>query len=120
MTSGPPYEPTRHVLPAAQDLGRGDAEPPDPPHELSEPSAEELPFEVSGESWVARLGGKGACGTGSYGLGLVEAVHFFRAAAPDRPVREALLARGRFAHLYPAELVTLWSQATPIATPETT
>ena len=118
--TGTPHEPTRHVLPAAQDLGRGDAESPDPPHELPEPPSVELSFEASGESWVARLGGKGACGTGSYGLGLVEAVHFFRTDAPEKPVREALVARGRFANLYPAELATLWSQATPIATPETT
>jgi hypothetical protein len=118
--SGPPHEPTRHVLPAAQDLGRGDADPPEPPHELPEPAPPELWFDVQGESWIARLGGKGACGTGSYGLGLVEAVHFFRTTAPDAPVCEALLARGRFAHLYPAELVSLWSQATPIATPEST
>jgi hypothetical protein len=116
--TGPPHEPTRHVLPAAQDLGRGDAEPPDPPHELPALPAVELTFDAAGESWLARLGGKGACGTGSYGLGLVEAVHFFRAAAPGKPVREALLARGRFTHLYPAELVSLWAQATPITTAE--
>jgi hypothetical protein len=120
MTSGPPHEPTRHVLPAPQDQGRGDAEPPDPPHELSEPASVELEFELGDEVWIARLSGKGACGTGSYGLGLVEAVHFCRANSPDVPVREALIARGRFAHLYPAELSSLWSRATAIATPEST
>ena len=112
----PPHEPTRHVLPAAQDQGRGDAAPPEPPRELDAAPAVEHAFSGDGEAWVARLAGKGACGTGSYGLGLVEAVHFFRAAEPARPVREALLARGRFPALYGAEVEALWRAATPIVT----
>ena len=116
--SGPPHEPTRHVLPAAQEHGRGDAEPPEPPRELPGEPAGELEFDVQGEAWLARLSGKGACGTGSYGLGLVEAVHFARVTAPELPVREALIARGRFPNLYPAELVVLWHRSTVIPRPE--
>ena len=54
------------------------------------------------------------CGTGSYGLGLVEAVHFSAADEPDRPLREALLARGRFDTLFDDELGRLFDAATPI------
>jgi hypothetical protein len=64
--------------------------------------------------WIARLGGKGACGTGSYGLGLVEAVHFFEPSEPERPLREALVARGRFEGLFDEELSRMLTGARPI------
>jgi hypothetical protein len=71
-------------------------------------------FEHDGRHWVARLAGRGALGTGTLGLSMVEAVHFYDGAAPDRPVREALLARGRFEALFDAELARLCDTATPI------
>ncbi|MBR9990263.1 MAG: hypothetical protein KFH98_10930 [Gemmatimonadetes bacterium] len=112
MTRRPPYEPTAAVKPATR--GRGDTPPPVPPHELRHEPADEREFEDEGRNWIARLGGKGACGTGSYGLGLVEAVHFFDAGEPERPLREALLARGRFDGMYDAELSRLLRTARPI------
>jgi hypothetical protein len=59
-------------------------------------------------------GGKGACGTGSYGLGLVEAVHFSDPGAPDRALWEALLPFGRFEALFADELVRLLLSARPV------
>lgn len=112
MTSRPPYEPTAPVKPATR--GRGDTPPPAPPHELSHESAGDRQFEHGGRSWIARLGGKGACGTGSYGLGLVEAVHFYDAAQLERPLREALIAYGGFGGLYDSELIHLLGMSRPI------
>ncbi|NLG61930.1 MAG: hypothetical protein GX539_06760 [Candidatus Cloacimonetes bacterium] len=60
------------------------------------------------------MAGKGAWGSGAYGLGMVVAVHFAPATAPHLPEREALLARGRFAGLYDEELRELFEKATPI------
>lgn len=113
--SGRPHEPTSSVKPATR--GRGDTPPLPPPHELGRSAAGDRAFQAEDGRWIARLAGKGACGTGSYGLGLVEAVHFFDADAPDRPVREALLARGRFDTLFDEELTALLAGATPIVLP---
>ena len=73
----------------------------------------DLSFEMDGELWLARPGGTGAAGAGSRGLAPIEAVHFYR---PDetRPRFEALIARGRLAHLHAAELAALLRTATPI------
>jgi hypothetical protein len=111
----PPGEPTAPVKPAVR--GRGDEPPPDPPRELPRAQTDARSFEHEGRSWLARIGGKGAYGTGSYGLGLVEAIHFYAAEQPERPAREALLARGRFETLYEEELVALLARATPVAGP---
>jgi hypothetical protein len=92
-----------------------------PPPRAAEPaggSEAERSFEADGKTWIARLGGKGAYGTGAFGLGFVEAVHFFAADEPERPVSEALIPRGRFAGLFESELVELLAQAIPIAQPE--
>jgi hypothetical protein len=96
----------------------GDAPPPLPPHELSRGETSPREFEHEGEIWTARLSGKSAWGTGSYGLGLVEAVHFAAASEPAVPLREALLARGRFEHLHDAELAELLRQSRPIERPD--
>jgi hypothetical protein len=113
MNSRPPHEPTAPVKPATR--GRGDTPPPAPPHELThEDAAGDRTFTHEGREWLVRLSGKGACGTGSYGLGLVEAVHFADPAEPARPLREALLALGRFESLYDAELVRLLATSRPI------
>jgi hypothetical protein len=107
-----PHEPTATVKPDTR--GRGDTTPPAPPQELARQSQGERQFDAGGRMWIARLSGKGAYGTGSYGLGLLDAVHFFAADAPTEPVREALLARGRFDTLFPEELTRLFAAATPI------
>lgn len=107
-------DPTSSLQPTT---GHSDTPPRAPPHEL--PQIEDARwFEVEGKSWIARLQGKGACGTGAYGLALVEAIHFYAAEAPERPVAEALLARGRFAGLFDCELAELLAQAIPIVVPE--
>lgn len=115
MTSRPPHEPTAPVKPVTR--GRGDTPPPAPPHELRHEAADERQFEHEGRTWIARLGGKAACGTGSYGLGLVEAVHFYDAPDADRPQREALIAHGGFHGLYDAELIRLLAEARPVVPP---
>lgn len=75
-------------------------------------------FHHGGEEWQAWVSGGGALGTGALGLGPVDAVHFARAAEPGRPLREALLARGRFDGLFDEELAVLLDGATPIVIPE--
>jgi hypothetical protein len=71
-------------------------------------------FHDDGVDWVAWRSGEGALGTGAWGLGRVEAVHFAHADAPDRPLREVLIARGRFDDLFDAELAELLRRGTPI------
>ncbi|HEX6306843.1 MAG TPA: hypothetical protein VFZ69_01580 [Longimicrobiales bacterium] len=105
-----PHEPTK---PATR--GRDDP-PPAPPHELDRERGGERRFTHEGRHWIARVGGKAAYGTGSYGLALVEAVHFCDAADPDRPLREALLAHGEFDALFDSELIRLLGSARPIET----
>jgi hypothetical protein len=112
MTGRPPHEPTAPVKPATR--GRGDSPPPAPPHGLRHEPQVEHQFEYEGRTWVARPGGTGACGTGSYGLGLVEAVHFYDATEPARPLREALIARGAFGGLFETELIRLLRTARPV------
>jgi hypothetical protein len=68
--------------------------------------------------WVAYPSGKGAYGTGHWGLAGVEAVHFAKADAPEKPLLEALLASGRFSDLYDEELVALFRSARTIVIPE--
>jgi hypothetical protein len=77
-------------------------------------SEAERQFEHGGRCWIARLAGHGGLGTGVLGLGAIDAVHFLDAAAPDRPLREALIARGRFPLLFDAELRQLCDAARPI------
>lgn len=93
-----------------------DGEPPRAPHELEPDPAERRSFVVGDEEWIAFVAGKGAWGSGSYGLGMVVAVQFVRASAPDQPVREILVARGRFSGLFDDELRALLAEATPIVT----
>ncbi|HEX6135127.1 MAG TPA: hypothetical protein VFZ24_14255 [Longimicrobiales bacterium] len=107
-----PHEPTAPLKPVTR--GRGDTAPPAPPHELEREREAERRFTHDGRTWIARLGGKSAYGTGSYGLAMVEAIHFFDAAEPDRPLREALLAHGAFDALFDAELVRLLETSRPI------
>lgn len=113
MSGPPPSDPTSSLPPTTD---RSDAPP--PVREPSEPGEGDRCFEVAGKRWIARLQGKGACGTGAYGLALVEAVHFYEAELPDRPVCEVVLARGRFAGLFDSELAELLAQAIPIVLPE--
>lgn len=90
----------------------------EPARESTPDTAVELAFDAHGEAWVARVAGKAAGGTGATGLGLMDAIHFFRAESRDEPAREALIGRGRFATLHESELVALWASATPIVVPE--
>lgn len=109
-------EPTSAPKPAL-DNGR-----PHAPHETrgiqSGNPPDERRFATEGREWIARVAGRGAYGTGQWGLGLIEAIHFFGADRPDVPVREALLAHGRFAFLHDDELITLLAGATPIVLPQ--
>jgi hypothetical protein len=112
VTTPGPREPTSAIKPVTR--GRGDTVPPAPPQELTRRDRGDRQFSDGGRSWIARLSGKSAYGTGSYGLGLLDAVHFFDAAEPTVPLREALLARGRFDDLFDDELASLLAGATPI------
>lgn len=76
--------------------------------------SEEKVFDLRGESWTVRAAGAGAYGTGARGRAKLVAVHFYREAEPDTPVREALVPAGVFPHLRPDELRTLFERATPI------
>ena len=109
-----PHEAVTPARPATR--GAPDAPPRPPPREL-EPSAGWCRgFEAEGTEWVARAAGRGAGGTGSYGLGMVEAVHFAHAETPGTPLFEALVAAGRLAFLYDDELRALLRTATRIVT----
>jgi hypothetical protein len=108
-----PHGPTSSSRPDAR--SHGDGPPPAPPRELPRAEPVERRFEHDGRTWVARLSGKSAWGTGSYGLGLVDAVHFADAERPDLPLHEVLLAHGRFDTLFDSELVALLRVAVPIA-----
>lgn len=89
---------------------------------VSQPEAEGEPrwegtehtFERDGAEWTVRAAGAGAYGTGPRGRARLVAVHFFHEDAPETPVREALVAAGRFPHLRPEELQVLFERATPI------
>jgi hypothetical protein len=74
----------------------------------------ERSFEVAGEEWVARPAGIGLYGTGRPGTARLMAVHFFRAADPGAPIREALVPAGEFVSLAAGELSDLFERATPI------
>jgi hypothetical protein len=95
-----------------------DAPPPPPPRELEPHAGICIPFEFEGEPWIARAAGKGAGGTGSYGLAMMEAVHFCRASAPVTPLFEALVAAGALAGLFPDELCVLLRRARRVVTLE--
>lgn len=71
-------------------------------------------FVHEGRTWIARIAGHGAYGTGGLGLAAVLAIHFFDATAPDRPLREALAGGIDFETLFDAELVQLLEASTPI------
>lgn len=71
-------------------------------------------FELEDEAWVALASGAGAYGTGARGRARLVAVHFYREADRETPVREALVPAGRFPHLRPEELRSLFQRATPI------
>jgi hypothetical protein len=113
MSAGGPRDPVSPAKPGGR--ARGDAPPPAPPRELRRERPEPRAFEHAGHRWIAHIGGKGAYGTGSYGLGLVEAIHFAAADAPDIPLREALIAHGTFESLFDSELGRLLEGATPIS-----
>lgn len=102
--------------PPSNPVPAGNGRPPRAPRELEPDPAERRTFTADGETWVAWVAGKGAWGSGAFGLGMVDALHFARAATPERPEREALLARGRFVGLYDEELCTLLAGATPVVT----
>jgi len=71
-------------------------------------------FDCDDVAWIAWLSGAGAYGTGIFGLGNVQAVHFSRATAPDVPVFEALLPAGAFDGLFDEELRAMLRTARPI------
>jgi hypothetical protein len=107
---------SRDPASAADDAARrhGDGPPPAAPRELARAAVDARQFVHENVRWVAWLSGRSAWGTGAYGLGLVEAVHFGHADSPTVPLYEALLARGRFECLYDSELIELLRGAKPI------
>jgi hypothetical protein len=112
-----PEEPTSGPRPVVR-RGLADGPPPRPPRPLpTDEAAEQRAFEVDGVRWVAVPGGHGTTGTGAYGLGLVEAIHFRRPERSERPEREALLPAGRFHGLYDEELCTLLAGAREVVQP---
>jgi hypothetical protein len=114
----PPHEAVTPARPATR--GAPDAPPPPPPRELEPVAGWCRAFEAEGREWIARAAGRGAGGTGSYGLGMLEAVHFAHAEAASTPLFEALVAAGRLAFLYDDELQGLLRTATRIVTVDET
>lgn len=108
-----PLTPAKRATRAAPD-----SPPPRPPRALEPDTGHCRSFEVDGEEWLARTAGRGAGGTGSYGLGMIEALHFARASEPTAPLFEALLEAGRLPALYDDELRALLHAARRIVTIE--
>lgn len=105
----PPVPPAPPAHPAEQ--------PPEPPQELDPDPDTPRTFEMDGIRWIAHVSGKSAAGTGPYGLAMLVAVHFSHAEEPARPRFEALLPRGRFAHLHDDELRALLRRSIRIILP---
>lgn len=82
---------------------------------IERPPAPARRFSMDDEEWIVRLSGQGHAGTGEHGSAYLEAVRFYAAADPDSPVREALIARGRFDSLYDDEFRELFRQAVDIS-----
>jgi hypothetical protein len=101
--------PVRHLVGEPEEEGPIEASPPAGPG-----GPVGRTFEAGGEAWVARPAGAGCYGTGRRGVARILAVHFFRAASPDEPEREALVPAALFGELRPTEWVEVWSRATPI------
>ena len=123
----PPEDPPERVRSTPGASGSGpvpvrDLMKPAAPDVETPPEADEDPrwdgvehgFDLDDESWIVRSAGAGAYGTGRLGTARLVAVHFYRATAPDTPVREALLPAGVFPHLAPEELREVFERATPI------
>ena len=101
--------PVRDLMtPSAPPSDRGEAEV------ESRPPPLEREFERADGVWIARNAGTGAYGTGRMGTARLVAVQFHRREEPGVPVREALMAAGRFPHLSEEELGELFDRATPI------
>ena len=75
---------------------------------------DERAFDLDGDEWLVRPSGAGSYGTGRLGTARLLALHFYRADAPDRPVREALVPKADFLTLRDVELGALFRKATPI------
>lgn len=71
-------------------------------------------FSLGGEEWIARRVGEGAVGTAGSPQAYLAAIRFFRAEDPGTPVREAIIARGRFEQLFDEELQALLGEARPL------
>jgi hypothetical protein len=91
--------------------------PPDPPRELVDERDVCRRFTSESVAWLARVSGRGAAGTGAYGLGMIEAIHFYHASEPATPRFEALLPAGRLAGLFEEELIALLRDARAIPPP---
>ena len=100
--------PVRHLM--RQLAGEPEAErEPEP-----ERDGPERGFRIDDEEWVVRPAGEGLYGTGRTGTARLLAIHFYRSADPETPVREALVPAGVFPDLRPEELRELFERATPI------
>ena len=125
-----PGDPNKSAEESSPERGQhGSAPSPDPvagtepnatpaplPHETG-PGAVQRRFTHEGVEWIAYVSGRGAYGTGHWGLASLQAIHFARAESPERPEYEALIAAGRFDDLYTRELVTLFQTARRIVIP---
>jgi hypothetical protein len=117
MSTVAPEDPTSGVKPEVKQAP--DMPPPHAPRELERDSFEIRSFNVADQVWVAWISGKAAGGTGAYGLGVFDALHFATGDCPQRPIREALIPRGAFTGLFDEELRVLWAAARPIVSGDT-
>jgi hypothetical protein len=68
-------------------------------------------IDVDGVTWIATLAGASTAGSGAFGLGLLDCVDFAQATEPARALREALVQRGRFANMFPEEIIDLFHKS---------
>ncbi|HEX7117555.1 MAG TPA: hypothetical protein VF212_02125 [Longimicrobiales bacterium] len=100
------------VTDAVRDLIRKTAA--ERPAEDAPPAPPGRTFTADGQTWIARIAGEAIVGTGAFASAALLAVRFHRADEPDRPLREALIPRGRFELLYDDELAALLRTARPL------
>lgn len=98
---------------AAQELIRNI----DPDRSVPSPPGPERYFLMDGEVWIARQVGEARVGSSALGAAAIVTIRFYHAAEPDRPLKEALLPRGRFELLYDEELRALFHAARRLDTP---
>ncbi|MEX2281247.1 MAG: hypothetical protein WEE89_02040 [Gemmatimonadota bacterium] len=111
----------KHGSPPLADLGAPTGTEPSRSPDLTPGELDvlcERNFTVDGVEWVAYVSGRGAYGTGHFGLASLQTIHFALAGEPGTPLLETLVPANQFAGLFDRQLMHLLKHATRIVIPE--